>query len=120
MRTGSRYLMIGPTMAANFSLGSQPTGINKVVIKPHARMAPMLGMTMPAMKPPNCCNFSLIFFSPFIFLCLIFRLYQELGGFRQASVFQAAVGTLPGYLRGDRSTQKASDGFDVFRLEQGM
>jgi hypothetical protein len=35
--------------------------MNRAVIKPQARIAAMLGMTIPARKPPSDCNFSRMF-----------------------------------------------------------
>jgi hypothetical protein len=59
---GSRYLIIGPTSSPNVSLGVHPVGIKRAVIRPQAMNAPMLGMIMPAKKPPNCCTLSRMFF----------------------------------------------------------
>src|SRR5438132_13498745 len=60
MRIGSRYTIIGPTSLARFSLGVQPVGMKKAVIRPQAMKAAMFGMTIPAMKPPHRCMRSCI------------------------------------------------------------
>jgi hypothetical protein len=44
---------MGSTRAASRSFGSQPSGMNSAVIKPHAMNAPMFGMTIPLRKLPN-------------------------------------------------------------------
>src|SRR5450759_3992125 len=56
MRTGRRYVMMGPTSAANVVFGVQPVGMKSMVIRPQAMNAPMLGMIMPARYPPNFCT----------------------------------------------------------------
>ncbi|GAA1768207.1 hypothetical protein GCM10009795_013190 [Nocardioides hankookensis] len=38
--------MVGPTIVAIFSLGIHPSGMKNAVIRPHAMIAPMLGMIM--------------------------------------------------------------------------
>src|SRR4051794_6009029 len=38
--------MPGPTIVAIFAFGVHPTGMKKAVIRPHAMIAPMFGMTM--------------------------------------------------------------------------
>src|SRR6266545_2262616 len=50
---GSRKKIIGSTSWARSSLGIHPVGMKKAVISPHARNAPMFGITIPARKPPN-------------------------------------------------------------------
>ncbi|GAA4689862.1 hypothetical protein GCM10023349_00120 [Nocardioides conyzicola] len=45
--------MPGPTIVAIFSLGVHPTGMKNAVIRPHAMMAPMFGITMFDKKVPN-------------------------------------------------------------------
>src|SRR3972149_5729808 len=100
MSKGSKYMIIGPTSLANVSFGIQPVGINNAVIKPQARIAPMLGMTMPARKPPNCCNFSLILIllSGFLLLPETQAFMDHRETFGKPPIFQVTVGTLPGNL----------------------
>ncbi len=46
----------GPTVVAIFSLGVQPTGITKAVIRPHAMIAAIFGMIMFDKNVPNFCT----------------------------------------------------------------
>ena len=60
MRVGSRYFSIGETILAMFSLGHQPPGMNKAVIRPQAMNAPMFGITIALRLLPNLWICSLI------------------------------------------------------------
>src|SRR6266496_6520552 len=53
MRMGKRNVISGPTIWASLAFGVHPVGITKAVSRPHARIAPILGITIPARKPPN-------------------------------------------------------------------
>src|SRR6185503_2407680 len=99
MSRGSKYTIIGPTNLANVSFGIHPVGMNRAVIKPHARMAAILGITMPARKPPNCCIFSriLLLLSGFLVLPEIQAL-ELWEAFASLLILQVTVGTLPGNL----------------------
>ncbi len=46
--SGIMYVIIGPTSLARVSFGVHPVGMTNAVIRPHARMAPMLGRTIAA------------------------------------------------------------------------
>src|SRR5918993_4629509 len=56
MRIGSRYVIMGPTRVAAFSLGTQPVSMNIAVIRPQAMNAAMLGITIDARKAPARCT----------------------------------------------------------------
>jgi hypothetical protein len=62
---GSRYEIMGPTSLLNVSFGVQPVFMNNAVINPQAMKAPMFGITMDAMNPPQLWILSLI--------CISFR-----------------------------------------------
>src|SRR6476646_7439276 len=52
MSSGIMYVIIGPTSAESCLFGSQPVSMNRAVINPQARIAPMLGRTIAARYPP--------------------------------------------------------------------
>ncbi len=53
IKSGNKYIIIGPTTVASFSFGNHPVGINNAVINPQAINAPIFGITMPLKKRPN-------------------------------------------------------------------